>query len=281
MQRIGSPRFSVPNLLDSNLSQSSCQQIQQNFQGLRQPNHLDYPIVYLIHLEEQSFASGTLDQNLCLSSPRTSYPVIWERSPVDFFSAGLEGNGHTFSSSETPYLPCMYTDVVSGSSYDSTSGRSGAYGSGWEYSEDKSTGQRRGRKAQKMRIPSPSCDGTDIGPMHYSPSQRIKCPIETLGDKCAQSFARTEHLRRHIRSKHSSFRVSCKVPRCTKSFSRSDNLYDHYCTHIDVEKPGRNRRLSLYELGQILGSQDIGIFHILKRRVEQPRKPIRRRHRKS
>jgi hypothetical protein len=285
MQMIGAPRSPVPALFVSNSSQSFRQPIQQNFQNLLPPTYLDYPLGYSTYLEGQSFADASKGLNPCLVSPYTSYPVTCEHVPVKFFPAGSEGYRHTFMSSETPYLHCMYTDVVSGSSYGGLSSKSGTCSSVWDYSEsttDRSAAQGGGRKAQKkMGIIRSSRDGTRSRRVQCFPSKRINCPIEVLGGHCAQSFARVEHLRRHIQSVHSGFSVSCKVPRCTKSFSRSDNLYDHYCTHLDVEKPGRNRRLSLYELGQILGSRDIGIFRILQRRMERPRKPTRRRRHKS
>jgi hypothetical protein len=205
--------------------------------------------------------------------------------PFDFFSAGLERYRHTFSFLETPYLPAVYPEVASGSSYGDMSIKSGTSGSGWDFPGsimDKSTDQSHGRKAQnRMRITLSSYVETGILPIHCSSSKRIKCPIETQRDTCGQSFARVDHLRRHMKHVHSGFSISCKVPRCPKSFSRSGNLYDHYCTHVDVRKAGWNRRLSLYELGQILGSQDISIFRIWKRRTEQPRKPIRRKRCKS
>jgi hypothetical protein len=283
MQLVGAPGSPVPTVSNANLSHSSCQPMQRNFQCPLPPNYLDYPVVYPDRLEGQSVAYATPYQHPYRFSPYTSYPVIWEDVPVDFFSAGLEGYGPTSVPSETPYLPYVYTNVVSGGSYGGMSSTSGTYVSGWNHAEDiiyKSTSQSRGKKPQrKMRATPSSCDEADIRSMHCSPTKRIQCPIEMLGGECGQSFARVEHLRRHIKSVHSGFSVSCKVPRCTKSFSRSDNLYDHYCTHVDAEKPGRNRRLSTYELGQILGPQDGSIFRILKRKMEQPRKPTRHRRR--
>jgi hypothetical protein len=283
MQLVGAPGFPVPTLSNSDLSQSFCQPIQQNFQCSLPPNYLGYLVVYPARLEEQSLAYATSYQHPHLFSPYTSSPVIWQDLPVDFFSAGLEGYGPTSITPETPYLPYIYTNIVGGGSYGAMSSRSGTYVSGWNHSEGiihKPTGQRRGKNPQKkIRTTPSSCDKTGIRSMHCSPSERIQCSIELLGVECVQSFARIEHLRRHIKSVHSGFSVSCKVPRCTKSFSRSDNLYDHYYTHIDVEKPGRNRRLSVYELGQILGSQDGSIFRILQRKMERPRRPTRRRRR--
>jgi hypothetical protein len=283
MQLVGAPGSPVQTLSNSELSQSFCRPIQQNFQCPLPPSHLVYPVIYPARLEEQSFAYATPYQHPCLFSPFTLSPVIWEDVPVDFFSAGLEGYGPTSIPPDTPYMPYIYTNTVGGGSYGGMSSRSGTYVSMWDRSESithKSTGQRRGGRPQKkVRTTLSSCDKSSIRSMHHLPSKRIQCPIELLGVECVQSFARVEHLRRHIKSVHSGFSVSCKVPRCTKSFSRSDNLYDHYYTHIDVEKPGRNQRLSVYELGQILGSQDGSIFRILQRKMERPRKPTRRRRR--
>jgi hypothetical protein len=274
----GSP---VPTVSNSNLSHSSCQPIQQNFQCPLPPSYLDYPVLYSARLEGQSVAYATPYQHPDLFSPYTPYPVIWEDVPVDIFSAGLDGYGLASIPSETSYLSYVYT--VSGGSYGGMGSRSGTYVSGWNRAEGiihKSTSQRRRKKPQKkIKATSSSCEKDDVRSMHCSPPKRIQCPIEMLEGECGQSFARVEHLRRHIKSVHSGFSVSCKVPRCTKSFSRSDNLYDHYCTHVDVEKPGRNRRLSIYELGEILRPQDRSIFRIMKRKMERPRKPTRRRRR--
>jgi hypothetical protein len=67
---------SVPSLFHSNLSQSSYQPIQQNFQYLIPPSYLNYPVNYPTHYEEQSFEYAILDQNSYFSSPPTLHPVI-------------------------------------------------------------------------------------------------------------------------------------------------------------------------------------------------------------
>ncbi|KZM18310.1 uncharacterized protein EKO05_0006811 [Ascochyta rabiei] len=71
---------------------------------------------------------------------------------------------------------------------------------------------------------------------------------------CHTPFQRPEHLRRHVRSKHTDLRpFLCKVPACKKGFSRGDNLADHYWTHLERGgRSGVNKKMSLSELRVIL-----------------------------
>lgn len=74
---------------------------------------------------------------------------------------------------------------------------------------------------------------------------------------CGTSFVRPEHLRRHLRSKHSSGKpFPCKVPGCGTHFSRGDNLRDHYWTHLHRGgRAGKNKKMNLPELKTILGAK--------------------------
>ncbi|KAI8874267.1 hypothetical protein GQ42DRAFT_113561, partial [Ramicandelaber brevisporus] len=49
---------------------------------------------------------------------------------------------------------------------------------------------------------------------------------------CGQSFRRAEHERRHVQGKHQKDRpFVCDYPGCGRSFTRSDNMKQHYRTH--------------------------------------------------
>jgi hypothetical protein len=82
---------------------------------------------------------------------------------------------------------------------------------------------------------------------------------KTNPDKmCGKRFVRPEHLRRHKNSVHVSdpkIFSRCKVPQCNRSFSRGDNLRDHYFTHVERGgRVGKNIKMGLEDLKKILGA---------------------------
>jgi hypothetical protein len=87
--------------------------------------------------------------------------------------------------------------------------------------------------------------------------------------QCERSFARPEHLRRHVRTVPGELRpYVCKVPRCSRAFSRGDNLRDHYWTHLERGgRAGKNNKMSLAELKAILGKEDKRLVRRLKHRL--------------
>ncbi|CAG98987.1 C2H2-type zinc finger protein [Kluyveromyces lactis] len=66
------------------------------------------------------------------------------------------------------------------------------------------------------------------GPKSTSPMDEEEKPFKC--DQCNKTFRRSEHLKRHVRSVHSTERpFHCQF--CDKKFSRSDNLSQHLKTH--------------------------------------------------
>ncbi|SCW02458.1 LAFE_0F06876g1_1 [Lachancea fermentati] len=76
------------------------------------------------------------------------------------------------------------------------------------------------RKRQSISKPRPSKSSSPLD----EEEKPFKC------QECTKAFRRSEHLKRHIRSVHSSERpFHCSY--CDKKFSRSDNLSQHLKTH--------------------------------------------------
>ncbi|KAL5446402.1 hypothetical protein PMIN06_004458 [Paraphaeosphaeria minitans] len=67
---------------------------------------------------------------------------------------------------------------------------------------------------------------------------------------CPKSFARQEHLQRHIRTHDGKKDHGCPLPHCGKAFNRNDNLVAHFATHVEKpgRKPGRNKKWLLEEV---------------------------------
>ena len=88
---------------------------------------------------------------------------------------------------------------------------------------------------------------------------------------CVTAFVRPEHLRRHVKSKHSANRpYECKVPECRTPFSRGDNLRDHYWTHLHRGgRAGKNKKMTLPELKLILGPKEKKLIRRLKEKQKQ------------
>jgi hypothetical protein len=242
-------------------------------------------------------------ENYCFTGPQLSPPICWRDTPMSWGE-----HGYTSAYLATSYLPytystplpreCVSTGAVYRSLSDAMSSNWSASSSntlGWDGAPDSNAAihserQRRSKLLSQevhkdTRIASSAC-GEDTSPTHScSPCKRFKCQFKAHGSRegevCGGSFVRIEHLRRHIKTVHGDSRTQCKVPQCKKSFSRSDNLYDHYWTHLDLKKPGRNLKLSLEKLEEILGSWDSRISNSLRRRMSQPRRPRRWDRRRS
>jgi hypothetical protein len=283
-QSVGVPSSSAPSMFDSNLPQSYYQPIQQSLQCLALLNHFDRPMASPTYFEGQPSTYGALDQTTRLDSPNILYPGFRGNVSVGSLPPTLEPCRHMlFSSWYPPYMypSPAHTDLVSRSLYGGTDAGPVLYTANSDRSKsamDELSGRRHSETGHN-EIRTTLLSGSETGLGHHSSCKSIKCLFKAQNkDICGQIFTRVEHLRRHMKTVHSGFRIPCEVPLCNGSFSRLDNLYEHYYSHADVEKPGRNRRLGLEELGQILDSR---IFRILKRKMERPRKPTRRSYRRS
>jgi hypothetical protein len=129
------------------------------------------------------------------------------------------------------------------------------------------TNSRRPRKSRLRRSQS-----RDYAMPTVVAPRQFKCPLLSLrrGKQiCGQGFTRPEHLQRHVRSVHCDQRkYGCKVQGCQKLFSRKDNLGDHYFSHLEKgEFRGRNVKLSLAELREVLWPEEKRMFNRLRRRL--------------
>ncbi|KAG8936204.1 zf-C2H2 Zinc finger, C2H2 type [Tulasnella sp. 418] len=87
----------------------------------------------------------------------------------------------------------------------------------------------RGKKLAPLKKMSRRSSANSVGKKAEEPSDPSRphvCPI------CFGTFARSEHLKRHLRSLHSENKPNvCEYPGCGKTFSRKDNLRQHMQTH--------------------------------------------------
>jgi hypothetical protein len=100
-----------------------------------------------------------------------------------------------------------------------------------------------------------------------SDNRPYHCPLqakEHSDSPCTSRFQRPEHLRRHVRTVHTDERCHfCKV--CPRTFSRGDNLHDHYWTHVERGgRAGSNRKMGIPELKTILGPKGRPIIKRLR-----------------
>ncbi|CBX94196.1 hypothetical protein IAQ61_005339 [Plenodomus lingam] len=104
-------------------------------------------------------------------------------------------------------------------------------------------------------------------------SHSFYCPLrgqtDTRGKICNAKFARPEHCRRHVKTVHGDVKeYRCKVQGCERAFSRGDNLRDHYWTHLQRGgRIGKNDKMSLAELKEILGRSEKKLIRKLKQKM--------------
>jgi hypothetical protein len=116
------------------------------------------------------------------------------------------------------------------------------------------------------------------GPVSSIPQKQFECyysiQVRTESYACKKRFSRPEHLRRHMRTVHSDQKDKiCKFPGYKKSFSRADNLQDHYWTHLDKGgRYGYNVQLSLEELERVLCPKEQDVYDRIERRLHACRK---------
>lgn len=84
-------------------------------------------------------------------------------------------------------------------------------------------GPASGQRRKRLSMSKPKVMTKATSPLDGE-EKPFKC------DQCSKTFRRSEHLKRHVRSVHSTERpFHCQF--CDKKFSRSDNLSQHLKTH--------------------------------------------------
>jgi hypothetical protein len=291
----------------STVSTSYCQTIPRDLQSPLPPDQLSYTMVDQASFEAGLMVHPAVEYNCCcFSGTSVQSPICWGNASFSYTQAFWLEYGSQLICSATPDLPCNYSTplpsiegelVQTGrspdiavssnlSTWDSDSEEAGLVES---FDDDAVAGSRGSERAQEgIRTTPPTCSEERIDSRPCPPCKPFQCLLEAQKPQekevCGRSFVRIEHLRRHVSTVHGNSRTMCKVPRCRKSFSRCDNLYEHYWTHVYLGRPGRNRKLSLMELEEILGSRDKRIFRILKDRMKHrgqrlPNRRDRRRRR--
>jgi hypothetical protein len=206
------------------------------------PSHMDY------------YASPHLDNTPTLLSPSGSACDLRQQSFDEATVKPSETNSSEFDSD---------SEDSSDESSSSYSQRSGSR-------LDSGSHQRNPTVAPVLRLGRWSTIGD---PYSHPPQRHYVCLIAAKSGerdrRCNRRFARPEHLRRHTNTVHSPLRPHCcKVPNCGKAFSRSDNLRDHYWTHIERGgRTGKNDKMSILELREILGRGEKRLFKKLKKRL--------------
>ncbi|KAF2845687.1 hypothetical protein T440DRAFT_459881 [Plenodomus tracheiphilus IPT5] len=174
-----------------------------------------------------------------------------------------------------------------GSTDDSDSESEGSDDEDHEES-DGSTVRRASKSGNHVQTPCFLMSKWDLSGMnHYGrlQSHSFFCPLtgqrDMKGRICNAKFARPEHCRRHVKTVHDEVKdYRCKVPQCGRPFSRGDNLRDHYWTHLQRGgRIGRNDKMSLAELKEILGKSEKKLIRKLKQRMakhkaKQVRAPV-------
>jgi hypothetical protein len=184
-------------------------------------------------------------------------PLFMDHAPSSAPHSGLETYHYCSPIYESTARPI---DVISPASSSDTNGNSDS-----EYNNTKSNSSQCRCSHPNWSMVMDDCS--------YPSALRFVCLV-TQGDDdgsraCQKRFARPEHLRRHVRTVHEShYNYVCKVPLCLKTFSRSDNLRDHYWTHLERGgRIGKNVKMSLAQLKEILGPNETTLVKKLNIRL--------------
>ncbi|KAI1528892.1 hypothetical protein PtrSN002B_011254 [Pyrenophora tritici-repentis] len=116
--------------------------------------------------------------------------------------------------------------------------------------------------------------GKWIGNSYITTSQERRYECHKHFERCQKTFARPEHLRRHINTAHIKDKLyRCKVKGCQKECTRKDNLYQHYMTHIKSgSRASKNKKMSFDELIAILGDEKKLVRRLRKKYTQKSRK---------
>ncbi|KAF9695629.1 hypothetical protein EKO04_006613 [Ascochyta lentis] len=138
--------------------------------------------------------------------------------------------------------------------------------SDYGHAGDLSSGSRSRANTRSSRIQVDRW-AVPVNCIQQADTRSWKCDIPD----CNTSFQRPEHLRRHVRSKHTDFKpYICKIPECTKPFSRGDNLGDHYWTHLQRGgRAGVNKKMTLSEIKLVLGPREKKVIRKLREKLQK------------
>jgi uncharacterized Zn-finger protein len=221
--------------------------------------------------------------SLCHSGPSYEpfplHPVQSYLPPVDFFNAtpflGFTEPPPPYSRGQAiDSLPSNQGHTNSNSMDSSGGSDSDSDNSDYDddcsrkFSHSTSTGSHGSMKLGRWAPPMDTFANTTEQRHYYCNLVNL-----TRTHRCPKKFLRPEHLRRHIKTVHSSDRpYVCKVSQCGKAFSRGDNLRDHYWTHLSRGgRAGKNQKMGFLELKAILGPKEKKLARRLKIKLKKQR----------
>ncbi|KAH8692538.1 hypothetical protein GQ44DRAFT_793175 [Phaeosphaeriaceae sp. PMI808] len=180
---------------------------------------------------------------------------------------GTSSYGSPSFASHSPHQPSHSTPIQSLDTESVTTGTT-SNRNDLEYEDSDSGNANHNESTMK---PNPKIEDWSITVDAFVQSTvgHYVCPLsDVYGDPCHR-FSRPEHLRRHMNTVHGDEQNHiCKVPECKRAFSRGDNLKDHYWTHLKSgSRRGKNKKMSLKELGEVLGREEKQLLERLERKL--------------
>jgi hypothetical protein len=124
--------------------------------------------------------------------------------------------------------------------------------------ERKGAGGKRRSRATKAIIFQRRLNNVDYHYPQQRSSKKHMCRfLLENGQTCASGFERVEHLRRHAQTHQPMRPFICPLHlrpehKCHKTFGRRDNWRDHLRTHVSFTNAGRNDRIEIRVLFELL-----------------------------